>query len=206
MMPKLGMEEIRKEQVIKATEKCIIEKGLSNISIKDIAAEAKLSTGIIYHYFKNKDDLLLQVLKEAFRKSHEQVIQTVEPIGDSVVKLKKHIEYIHAVPKDNPEFYAVLMSYLGEAQHNPKVKKIIALFFKNLRSYIVNYLSKNTSQAAEIQDRSRVELLAAMMIGLGLGIGIQWTIEPDFLNLEQLTVDFQDLLGGYFSRSPSADG
>ena len=61
-MPKIGMEEIRKDQVIKATERCIVEKGYSNMSVKDISAEASVSTGIIYHYFNNKEDLLLQVI------------------------------------------------------------------------------------------------------------------------------------------------
>ena len=108
-MPKLGMELIRKEQVIKATERCIIEKGLSNMSIKDIASKANVSTGIIYHYFKNKEDLLLQVIKESFGKSHKKVMETVEPLNSFSDKLNKHIENINAVPKENPDFYSVLL-------------------------------------------------------------------------------------------------
>jgi AcrR family transcriptional regulator len=79
-MPKLEMEDIRKEQVIEAAKNCIISKGLSNLSMKDISEEASVSTGIIYHYFKSKEDLLMQVLKTSFRQSHEKVMETVEPL------------------------------------------------------------------------------------------------------------------------------
>jgi AcrR family transcriptional regulator len=35
-------------------------------SVKDIARETNVSAGIIYHYFGNKEPLLLEVMKNAF--------------------------------------------------------------------------------------------------------------------------------------------
>ena len=39
------------------------EKGYSDFTIKDIAREAGLSTGLVHYYFKNKEDLLFKLLK-----------------------------------------------------------------------------------------------------------------------------------------------
>ncbi|WP_034630309.1 TetR/AcrR family transcriptional regulator [Desulfotruncus alcoholivorax] len=197
-MPKVGMEEIRKQQVIEATERCIIEKGFSNMSVKDIAMEANVSTGIIYHYFKNKEDVLLQVIKRSFAKSHERVMETVEPLETFEEKLHKHIENINSVPKDNPDFYAVLLNYLGQAKNNPEINMVIAKFFKNLRKYIETY-SQNGVTSGKVNP-DKIKHLPALVIGLGMGIGIQWIIDQDAFDIDDIEKAFINIINVYINK------
>lgn len=183
-MPKIGMEEIRKEQVLQAAKNCIIQNGVSNLSMKAIASEAGVSTGIIYHYFKNKEDLLLQVLKETFRQSHEQVLQTVEPLKTPSEKLVRHLENINAVPRENPDFYPLFLNYLGEANHHPEIRKLVSKFFKNLKSYTDDYLKDSRLQANNF---------STMMYALGLGLGIMWTIDNNQYDIEEMEVSIKNL-------------
>ncbi|WP_051074276.1 TetR/AcrR family transcriptional regulator [Effusibacillus pohliae] len=194
-MPKIGMEPIRKEQVIEATKRCIVRKGLANLSIKDIAAAAGVSTGIIYHYFENKEDVLLQVLKESFRTSHEKVMQTVEPLPNPVDKFFAHLENINAVPKDNPEFYIVLLNYLGQSTHNPQIRKIVTKFFYNLRSYTENYLRIKTE--ADPTAACHLKNLPVILYALGLGLGIMWTLDNDFYDIEEMGESLKEWLAKY---------
>lgn len=57
-MPKVGMEKIRKQQLIDATLASIEEHGLQGTTIASIAKLAGVSTGIISHYFGGKTGLL----------------------------------------------------------------------------------------------------------------------------------------------------
>ncbi len=196
-MPKIGMREVRRKQVIEAAERCLMAKGFLHMSVKDIAAEAHVSTGIIYHYFKNKEDLLLQVIRESFRKSHERVMQTVEPLSGFEEKLLKHIENINAVPKDNPEFYTVLLNYLGQSKSDPEINRIIASFFKNLRAYVEFYLQKGIAENGV--DLVKARHLPAILIGLGMGLGIQWTIDPVSFNVEEMEESFKMFFRSYLS-------
>ena len=50
-MPKVGMPDIRKPQLVKATMTVIGRVGLHAASIALISKEAGVSTGIINHYF-----------------------------------------------------------------------------------------------------------------------------------------------------------
>ena len=43
----------------------ILQKGYHNITADDIAKAAGLSTGIVYHYFRDKKDILIQALQMA---------------------------------------------------------------------------------------------------------------------------------------------
>ena len=57
-MPKVGMKAIRQAQLIQATLTVIDRVGLADASIAVIAKEAGVSTGIVSHYFGDKNGLL----------------------------------------------------------------------------------------------------------------------------------------------------
>ncbi|MCH6264666.1 MULTISPECIES: TetR/AcrR family transcriptional regulator [Neobacillus] len=192
-MPKVGMEDIRKEQVIVAAKNCIISKGLSNLSMKDIAEEAGISTGIIYHYFKSKEDLLMQVLKVSFRRSHEKVMETVEPLQNPEDKLMKHLENINVVSKENPEYMAVFLNYLGEANHNPQIRKIINKFFNNLVDYTQQYLGDVSNKGTQLKN------LPVMIIAMGIGLGTMWTMNNQLYDMDEMELNFKDLISSYLN-------
>jgi AcrR family transcriptional regulator len=54
---RLRERERRRQQIIAASKRVFLSKGVSEATIKDIAAEAELSPGTLYIYFKNKDEL-----------------------------------------------------------------------------------------------------------------------------------------------------
>ncbi|WP_417661589.1 transcriptional regulator BetI [Pseudomonas sp.] len=57
-MPKVGMQPIRRSQLIAATLEAVDKVGMSDASIAYIAKLAGVSNGIISHYFKDKNGLL----------------------------------------------------------------------------------------------------------------------------------------------------
>jgi len=60
MSPKMPPEhrDLRRQQILEAAWECFAEKGYQETTIRVIAERMNLSTGIIYSYFKGKDDLL----------------------------------------------------------------------------------------------------------------------------------------------------
>ena len=195
-MPKLGMKEIRKDQVIAATIQCIVDKGLAKMSVKDISAQAGVSTGIIYHYFKNKEDLLLQVLKESFRKSHEQVMSTVGELTDPMAKLSAHMENIYAVPRENPDFFIVLMNYLGEAKYNPAIQQIVNRFMNNLQLYMKEYLKFDMNE-------KDLKNLPVIIYALGMGLGIMWTLNNEAYDPDAMGETIKNLVSSYIGDGGS---
>ncbi|MBP5981213.1 MAG: transcriptional regulator BetI [Halomonas sp.] len=63
-MPKIGMEPIRRQQLIHATMVAIDEVGLAEATIMRIARHAGVSAGIISHYFGDKDGLLEATMRQ----------------------------------------------------------------------------------------------------------------------------------------------
>lgn len=57
----------RKEQILQTSLKLFNEKGCLNTSTRHIADELNISVGNLYYYFKNKEEIVIELFK-IFRK------------------------------------------------------------------------------------------------------------------------------------------
>src|SRR5260221_8272531 len=73
-MPNLGMEPIRRRQLIDATITSIGRYGLADTTVQRISREAGVSSGIIHHYFGGKDELLEATMRRLLQGLHEDVV------------------------------------------------------------------------------------------------------------------------------------
>ena len=73
-MPKLGMQSIRRRQLIDATLEAINEVGMHDATIAQIARRAGVSTGIISHYFRDKNGLLEATMRDITSQLRDAVL------------------------------------------------------------------------------------------------------------------------------------
>ena len=58
-------QKIRTQQkIVEAANTCFIRKGMAYTLITDICEEAEVSVGTFYHYFNNKNDLIISQFKK----------------------------------------------------------------------------------------------------------------------------------------------
>lgn len=78
------LREERREQILKAALKVFSRRGLAATKINDIAKEASLSHGLVYHYFNSKDEIFITLVKRALEGSKQVVAlasqQNLSPI------------------------------------------------------------------------------------------------------------------------------
>ena len=58
-MPKLGMEPVRRNQIRRAAATVITKRGFDRATLLDVAKAARVSTGMINHYYPNKVAMLI---------------------------------------------------------------------------------------------------------------------------------------------------
>ncbi|HEX2949000.1 MAG TPA: TetR/AcrR family transcriptional regulator [Armatimonadota bacterium] len=58
----------RREQILSHAMRLFAAKGLSATKITDIAAQAKMSQGLLYHYFHSKEEIFSAIIRMAFEK------------------------------------------------------------------------------------------------------------------------------------------
>ncbi|MFI7618481.1 TetR/AcrR family transcriptional regulator [Nonomuraea terrae] len=63
-MPKEHLEA-RRRQILDAARRCFVRNGFHATSMQDVLAEAGLSAGAVYRYFKGKDDIIAAIASES---------------------------------------------------------------------------------------------------------------------------------------------
>ncbi|NNH73023.1 TetR/AcrR family transcriptional regulator [Nocardia uniformis] len=66
-MPRVSEEHLerRRQQILDAAQQCFARKGLHAATMQDVFAEAGLSAGAVYRYFKSKGDIIAALTTEA---------------------------------------------------------------------------------------------------------------------------------------------
>ena len=62
-MPAIVDHDEMRMQILEAFQRCITAKPITQISLRDIAAEAGMSHAKLLYYFKNKDELIISYVK-----------------------------------------------------------------------------------------------------------------------------------------------
>jgi AcrR family transcriptional regulator len=78
------IKDERREQLLNAALKVFAHKGLAAAKIGDIASAAKLSHGLVYHYFSSTDDIFTELVRRAIEGATSMMIdaekQPLEPL------------------------------------------------------------------------------------------------------------------------------
>ena len=65
MKTRKANREVVRNKIIKISRRLFLEQGYENTTVRQVLKKANLSTGSLYHFFKNKEEILLFALKDA---------------------------------------------------------------------------------------------------------------------------------------------
>lgn len=166
-MPKLGMQPIRRKQLIHATLEAVDQVGMSDASIAMIARLAGVSNGIISHYFQDKNGLLeatmrhlMKALNQAVRDRRAQL-----PDDDPRAHLKAIIDGNFDDSQVNGPAMKTWLAFWATSMHQPSLRRLQRIndhrLYSNLCGQFHRCLPPDEARAA-------ARGLAALIDGLWL--------------------------------------
>ena len=87
--PKLVEE--RRAEIVRAAVKLFSERGYYSTTIQQIAREAGISVGLVYQYFRDKDDVLFLSLKNVLESYETEIPRALEGIEHPLERLRVSI-------------------------------------------------------------------------------------------------------------------
>src|SRR3954453_10639080 len=99
----------RREELLAAAVRVFARKGYHTCRVSDIADEAGVSHGLVYHYFASKDEVLETIFRENWGPIGEaigQIAQTEDPAAEQLRKVASLV--LHSWRRD-PETVRVLV-------------------------------------------------------------------------------------------------
>ncbi|ASJ74787.1 TetR/AcrR family transcriptional regulator [Granulosicoccus antarcticus] len=92
-------EEDRKLALIQAAQTCIVEGGIQWATVRNIAAQAGVTPGLIRHYFPSKDALLCEAYRHTMWEMTAHSVVGLEDLeGGATVRLHQFIKAVLSPP------------------------------------------------------------------------------------------------------------
>lgn len=116
------MPQERRRLIIKAATKVFLKKGYKEASMKDIVRTSGLSQGGFYHYYKNKADILLDILEEGNKLRFCNMLDFMDS-NPGMSKEELLVEMSIAKLFDKNEIKRIYAMYLIEISSDKQLKK-----------------------------------------------------------------------------------
>jgi len=123
-MPKVGMEKIRRAQLIEATLASIEEHGLHGTTISVISKKAGVSSGIISHYFGDKAGLLDATVGFLLDQLQKDLFEKIENKNAHRARLMAIIEANFTSFQRSQRAAITWLSFWAHSMHSPKMARL----------------------------------------------------------------------------------
>jgi AcrR family transcriptional regulator len=121
-VPKLGMGPIRREQICRAAAAVIAREGFAGSTMRMVAEEAGVSTGMINHYFANRQDLLTQALVFVSERTQDRYREAIEGVPPGIERLHALLDSALSDDERMRETWYVWINAYGEAVRLPGLR------------------------------------------------------------------------------------
>lgn len=160
-MPKLGMEPIRREALVKAT---IVEVGAAaslDVTVSQIARRAGMSSALAHHYFGGKDQIFLAAMRHILTEYAMEVRGELAGATTPAARVRAIIranfaDTCFAAPTVN-----AWMIFYVQAQTNPEAARLLRIYHARLRSNLTHALRPLCDDAPAV-----AAIIAAQIDGL----------------------------------------
>lgn len=133
----------RRDQIIDGALQVFADRGFDQATNKEIAEAAGIgSAGLIYHYFKDKDDLLAAVVQSKMPLM-ELLTQSDQLMGLSPEEGLTRIARTYLRIMEHPEAIALIRTVLGEVAQRPEfARKLSEQTLDRIAPLIAAYLKR----------------------------------------------------------------
>jgi len=200
-------EATRREQILKAAYEVALAKGIDGLTVRAVAARAKLSHGLVHFHFKDKAQLVSALLDRVLATTTVLQVPTV----------------IAHIPRAQDRLRALLRQEMDRLANEPRR---IRLFFEywalgtrhapiraRISAELDRYRAAFRSMTAEMvqTDPARTagvtaDGLAAVAVSFVNGCAVQAMIDPAHFEVEQYLAAVEGILGWADRQDPAALG
>lgn len=178
-MPKVGMPEIRKPQLINATMQAIDSVGLHKASVVMISSYAGVSPAIINHYFGGKSGLLEATMRSILKQLSDGVRSRLQEAGpdDVIARIQAIVGGNFSPDQLDSKVVKTWLAFWSQSMHDDMLFRLQRVNEKRLISHLTLELKK-------VLPPERATFVAQGIAALIDGIWLRGALSPQGINAE----------------------
>lgn len=111
-MPKLVDHTQRRDQVASLAQEAICERGLSSLTLRDVAGRGGWSATAVTHYFRSRDDLLVYTLQHSRAQVDGRITAAIE---SGISPIRAIVEQTLPLDAERTRRWQVWLAFWGNA-------------------------------------------------------------------------------------------
>jgi len=175
--------DIRRNQLREAAYRLISRYGYGGVSIRDMAKEAGMSTGLVHYYFNNKEELLLSILSLMNLKLKERTVKALAKTTGPREKLERFIQLAFGQAYREREYYHVVVDFWSMASRNERMRKANARLLKSYIDVCSGILREGIDSGDFLE--LDIDYTATVILSLIQGVIIRHIVEKKAFNYEE---------------------
>lgn len=141
------IEDIRRVELIEAAHRVFLAEGLKGLTTTRICHEAGMSQGILTYYFRNKEEVLFEMVRFANRLLMDNVVVGLRGAHTPWERLVAIIDGNFPENRYDANTANAWVSFYAEAASNQQYARLQQLFYRRLRSNLASALGQTLSRA-----------------------------------------------------------
>lgn len=155
------------ERLAASAFKLFSERGITNVSVDDIAADAHVTKGSLYWHYDSKDALIKAACTHYYRAYHRRINTELAHITDPVKRLERTLDAAVGtclVDRKNRIFTTEVFNL---AAHDDELRRSWRQFSDQVREFYISLVKAATGLSLKQSER-RADFLLSAMEGLKL--------------------------------------
>jgi TetR/AcrR family transcriptional repressor of bet genes len=191
-------EMLRRQQILKAAHDVALRRGIDGLTVRAVAARARLSHGLVHFHFKRKDQLVSAVLDRVLATTLSlSVAEEVALIRDPRERLRALLrQEVDRLSRDTRQV-RLFLEYWALGTRHAAIQARISAALDGYRAAF-RMLTEGVLQAEPARFAGvTAEGLAAVAVSFINGCAVQAMIDPDHFDVGEYLAAVQGILGRF---------
>lgn len=179
-MPRVVDHEERRREIGEAVWRAIARQGIEAATVREIASEAGFSTGVLAHYFEDKDAMLLHALHVSIERAVRRAEARAEAHGGDAVgvgTLRSVLVEMLPLDRERREEFGVWLQFWGRTASSEALAAELGHWYALWRG-VLQALIEGGKRAGTVRADLDVASEAAALVAFVDGVGIQAFLDP----------------------------
>ncbi|MFD4406268.1 TetR/AcrR family transcriptional regulator [Nocardia sp. NPDC058499] len=175
-MPKQVDHHERRTRIADALLRVAADRGVEAVSLRHVAAEAGVSTGMVQHYFRTKDEMVVFALEAVGQRTRSRLADEIAALGAAPDAFLRAL-LVQQLPFDETRRIEgrVALAFYAYTARNPSIAATLDADNSQLADYVEN-LIRDAQTTAEVPAHLDPRHTAAALLALVEGLGVRAAI------------------------------
>ncbi len=201
-LPQQRSQETRK-RILDAASQVFARRGYGQATVEEIAAEAGVSNGALYHHFASKEELFRAIVEEHLHE-HKIELGALFPVSSFREAIERFAAYWLRHLETEHEVGSLIMECWTQATREPWARQAVGAMFRQGPDLIADMLRIGQDVGAVRSDLD-VEAAALLLFAAGEGLALMKAVDPENIEFERLRRPWADLIERFVRGEGEAD-